>query len=281
MEKAPKDFVIGLCQYKLDQISEFDHLLQRIEAQFSQIREADLVVLPELVVNDYTGSPDSDLEETTLSQSETEEYHAFLQQWANKLEGVIVGGSYNTEINGDIFNRCPIASPSETVTTYDKMCPTPGERDRGKSMGDVVAPTIIHNGVNLSVANCYDVEFPEYVTEVANSGLDILVVPTWTSSEAGYQRVRRCSMSRAVENCCLVVQTCLIGIRPDGTVDATGRSGVYAPCDDVNGPHGTRLSLPRDEHAVVTYQANIQELRRAKKSAKTVPARDSEDVFDL
>lgn len=281
MTSVTDQFNIGLCQYGMTDIQNFDMFLERLSSQFEKVQGADLIVLPELVVNDYTGSVESPVEKTIIEKEEHKKYHDFLCTHANDNKAVVVGGSYNINIKGQVFNRCPIALPENDVVCYDKRCPTPKERELGKSMGRSSPPTITYNGVDMSVGVCYDVEFPSYINKITSSGVDILIVPSWTTDNAGFQRVRRCAMARAIENNCYVVQVCLVDIRQDNKLSATGQSGVYAPCDNISGPHGTRLKLPRNEHAVATYGANINKLRYSETNGKTVPNRDARENFQF
>lgn len=129
-------------------------------------------------------------------------------------------------------------------------------------------------GARVATAICYDVEFPGTVRDCADDGAEILVVPSWTRTSAGHHRVRRSAAARAVENQLDVIYVPLVGNHLTEEWAATGRGTVFAPCDDVVGPHGTRLSLPRDEHAVGTTSLYLSALRESRQSAEVRPYTD-------
>jgi predicted amidohydrolase len=276
------EFAVGLCQYEFGaSTSSLDDLLGRTEKLFERAGEADLYVLPELFVTDCLDAADEEV--ATLDEDDRETFHDFLVDAADRRDAVVVGGSYNVTGDGETYNRCPVAVPETGVKIYDKSNPTPEERESGKCEGTSRPPVVEHRGVGIGVAVCYDVEFPELVRDLADRGAEVIAVPSWTASEAGYQRVSRCAAGRAVENQCFVAQVSAVGARADesdaagepGGASATGRSAVYAPCDDVVGPHGTRLSVPRDEHAAATCSVSVADLRKSREDASVRPYADA------
>ncbi|WP_266082124.1 nitrilase-related carbon-nitrogen hydrolase [Haladaptatus caseinilyticus] len=272
---SSETFDIALCQYELCDVGSFDALLERIAAGFDRAGTADLYILPELFVNDYLEEIGTDDSIATLSSEEETRFHDFLVTAADRRNAVIVGGSYNI-IDGDaIHNRCPISSPDSSIVTYDKSHLIPEERTCGKREGADLPPVIEHDGIGIGVAICYDVEFPDIIRGLANRGAEVVAVPSWTAEEAGYQRVSRCSAARAVENQMYLAQVCLVGARPDAGLSATGRSTVFAPCDDIVGPHGTRLSLARDMDATGVCPVDISTLRKSRTDASVRPYTDS------
>jgi predicted amidohydrolase len=271
------EFAIALCQYALGSADSLPDLCTRAERLFDEAGDADLYVLPELLVCDVTVErEDASAAETALGPERQAAYHDFLRSVAAARDAAVVGGSYNVIEDDGIVNRLPLATPDD-LCTYDKRHPTPEERDSGKRPGDAAPPVVEHRGVGVGVLNCYDVEFPETARDLAARGAEIVAVPSWTGDEAGFQRVRRCAMARAVENQCYVAQVPLVGARHGA--EGTGRAAVFAPCDDVVGPHGTRLSLPRDVEASATCRVDVEALRRSRAEAAVRPYTDACEVF--
>lgn len=275
----PHTLAVAPCQYELGAPDSIPALCDRAESLLDEAGPADVYVLPELFAVDATGDEGEGPAELALDARECDRFHEWCAEAAKRRDALVVGGSYYVRDDG-VRNRCPVALPDGTVRTYDKRHPIPGERDGGVRPGDDRPPVVEHEGVGVGVLVCYDVEFPETVRDVVDRGAELLAVPSWTAAEAGFQRVRRCSAARAVENQCYVVQTCLVGEHPREAVGtATGRSTVYAPCDDVVGAHGTRLSLPRDEAAAATCRLDVDALRASRERASVRPYADR-DAFD-
>jgi predicted amidohydrolase len=268
------DFRVALCQYALGTADSVAGVRTAAEELFDAAGEADMYVLPELLLTDVVGEPDAagDVREHALDVAATDAYHEFLLAAAKERDAVVVGGSYNAVDGDDVYNRMPIATPEELLT-YDKQHPTPEERSAGKCLGPERPPVVDHRGVAIGVLNCYDVEFPETTRAVADAGVEVLAVPSWTATEAGVERIERCAAARAVENQQYVASVPLVGER-DGTV-GLGRASTFAPCDDVLGPHGTGIRLPRDTHAAAATTLDVTALRESRERASVRPYVDA------
>lgn len=269
---------VALCQYGFDGVDSIDGLTERAETLFERAGVADVYVLPELFAVDAVTPTAGAL--PTLAESEFDALRAWCRRQAEHRNAAVIAGSAYVEIDGTIRNRSPIATPDGEVVTYDKIRPIPQERSDGVAPGEKRPPLIRYGGTEIGVLICYDVEFPSIARSLVDRGAELLVVPSWTATEAGYQRVRRCAAARAVENQVYVAQVCLVGSRPKESIDGgTGRSALFAPCDDVVGADGTRLSLSRDRHAAATTAADLGRLRTARTSASVRPYTDTE-VFE-
>jgi predicted amidohydrolase len=268
------DFRVALCQYALGSADTVAGVCDAAADLFADAGDADLYVLPELLLADAVGEPDGtgDVREHALDATGRDEYHALLRETAEANEAVVVGGSYNVVDGGDAYNRSPVATPDGLVT-YDKRHPTPEERSAGKCPGPDEPPVVDHRGVSVGVLNCYDVEFPSTARAVADAGAEVVAVPSWTATEAGVERVVRCGAARAVENQQYVVSVPLVG--ETESTDGLGRASVFRPCDDVLGPHGTGLTLPRDVSAAAATTLDVAALRESRERASVRPYSDA------
>jgi predicted amidohydrolase len=272
---ATGTFDVALCQAALQPHDDVDALVDQMTGLVERAGPADCYVFPELL-GIAPNLRDSEAL-SVLDADAVEALHTALQDVAVARDALIVGGSYNLRTDDDaILNRAPIATP-DAVVTYDKCRPIPQERDDGKVAGRDPPPVVQHNGVGVGVLICYDVEFPELARDVVTRGAEVLAVPSWTESEAGFQRVSRCSAARAVENQCYVATVPLVSdVAGYGGV---GRSTIYAPTDDVLGAGGTRLSLPRDGEAAATCSVDVEALRRSREAASVRPYTDATEAF--
>lgn len=75
-----------------------------------------------------------------------------------------------------------------------------GETDRSRFVpGDQLSPVIEVNGIKIALAICFDIEFPELARAYADSGAQLIVVPT--ASMAPYDSIpMRMVPTRAEEN---------------------------------------------------------------------------------
>ena len=266
-------FDIGLCQMAFDPTETMTGLTERMTDAVRQAGPADLYVMPELVGAGPTYDPNVPAADRPLPEDAIDHLHGHLEELATEQEAVVVGGSYPTAVSaGTLANRCPVATP-DGVVTYDKRNPIPEERDGGTQAGGDGPPLVTHHGVTVAPLICYDVEFPELVRSVVDRGAEVLAVPSWTSSTAGVERVRRCAAARAVENQCYVATVPLV-TETDTEPNGTGRSAVFAPCDDVCGAGGTRLTLPLDQQVAATCPVDVETLRQSRERGSVRPYSD-------
>jgi predicted amidohydrolase len=74
-------------------------------------------------------------------------------------------------------------------------------------------------GVTFAVVICLDIEVPELSVALRGRGVDCLLVPSATESVLGVERVGRCASARAVELCCHVGVSQLVGHTDSELVD--------------------------------------------------------------
>lgn len=275
---SASEYAVGLCQYGLAGVDGLDALLDRAEGLLEAAGPADCYVLPELFAVDATDPAADAFAELALTADEFGALTDWCAGQASARDALVVGGSAYVD-DGGLVNRCPVGRPDGTAATYDKRCPIPSEREGGVVGGEAAPPVVEHRGTGVGVLVCYDVEFPGQVRDLVDRGAEVLVVPSWTAGADGYERVGRCAAARAVENQAYVVQVSLVGTHPAAAVGGgVGRSAVFAPCDDVHGPHGTRLALAHGEHAAGRYALDLDALERSRAGAAVRPYTDAEEL---
>ena len=130
-------------------------------------------------------------------------------------------------------NRARFFAPGGQSGFQDKQIMTMDEREE---MG-------VHSGAPLQVFDttlgrigvliCYDSEFPLLARTLAEAGVEIMLVPSFTETLAGYWRVRIGAMARALEGQCVTVQSPCIGEAPGCPAmgPTTGAAAIYGPPD--------------------------------------------------
>jgi len=197
-------------------------------------QDAELIVLPEYTVLELLGI------EPTLAQHRVPDY---LVQYAEALENwllriaassgiTIVGGShFRRRESGRIGNACAVASPDGRLAVTWKNKLTVFERQIwGLEAGDCLKRL---QDFRLGALVGYDAEFPEAARNLAEEGAEALIVPAFTETRYGFQRVRWCCHARAVENQVFVIHASLVGSLDREPVPAAfGTSAILTPCFD-------------------------------------------------
>ncbi len=148
--------------------------------------------------------------------------------------GLLAGTMPFRAVDGTFANRAVLLL-SGGVFFQDKLALTPWERDVDGWLltpGSVLR-VIRWGGVRLAVAICLDVEVPELSARLCALDVDLLLVPSMTSSRAGYERVFGCAKARAIELMCPVAAVGAIGTLVLAEREEPNVSGaaLFLPCE--------------------------------------------------
>lgn len=237
---------VGAAAWGLRQIrseSEFWAHLREVVEQAHDL-QVELLVLPELPVLELLGLFPDVAEERVPSVLGvfSERYEDELFALSSSAGMTIVGGSFFRIRDGDFHNVCITVEPATTEVAgvsgsgfvtqegvyQEKVNLTTYEREvwrlsPGKGLSRYANP-------RLGVTICYDAEFPEAVRALAETGTEVLAVPSFTETQHGHQRVRWCCQARAVENQIFVLHATLVGNLGREPVPGTfGSAAVLCP----------------------------------------------------
>ncbi|WP_417599546.1 carbon-nitrogen hydrolase family protein [Pararhodobacter oceanensis] len=240
-EISPDLITIAAAAYPLDWCHSFDDYAGKLRDWVAGAagQGADLLVFPEYGAMELASLGGAEVAgdlQGALSE---------VARHAPQVDALLAGlaadhGVYILGASGPVFtgnrpvNRAVLYGPQGVIGHQDKQIMTPFERDdwdvTAGSDGLAVFDTPIGR---LGVVICYDSEFPLLSRALAEAGVEILLAPSCTETEAGFTRVRVGSMARALENQCVVVQAPLIGTAPwcAGVEENTGRAAIYGPPD--------------------------------------------------
>ncbi len=174
---------------------------------------------------------------------------------------------------GVLLNRAPIVSDGRELH-QDKLNLTPWET--GLRGGDTLRIWDF-GGVRCAVVICLDIEVPEISAALRGQAVDLVLVPSATENILGVERVGRCADARAVELCCHVGLTHLVGDINSSLVDANvGRLGVFSPSQSAFGasPRQRVSEVVSSGFHRLRVELDIAALRRQRDLAlETNPAR--------
>lgn len=188
---------------------------------------ADMVLLPEFLwmgLARFVEPGNAVLEVARLFESEL--WPGLQNRLRRPGKAAVLGTVPFAESDGTVRNRAPILADGQ-VLHQDKLNLTPWEI--GLKGGEVLRVWGF-GGVRCAVVICLDSEVPELSVALRGKGVDLLLVPSATESVLGVERVGRCADARAVELCCHVGLSHLVGGIDSELIDANlGRLGVFAP----------------------------------------------------
>lgn len=140
---------------------------------------------------------------------------AMKQRLSRPGKAVVLGTVPCQTPEGTWRNRAPILCEGHELH-QDKLSLTPWERIF--QAGERLHLWTLH-GVRFAVVICLDIEVPEISVALRGRGVDCLLVPSATENVLGVERVGRCASARAVELCCHVGVSQLVGRTTSELVD--------------------------------------------------------------
>lgn len=229
---------------------------------------AHVVVLPELHVLELLRI------EASLAEHKAAkylvQYGTAVEDWVQRISDtsgmIIIGGSHLKETPDGIKNVCAIGVPNEPVRIAEKNNLT-GYEKRMWGLTPGKGLVALPNGVGVAI--CYDSEFPEAGRALAESGTEILCVPSWTETERGFHRVRYSCLARALENTQFVVHASLVGDLGQEPVPSTfGSTAILTPSVSPF-PVGCVLrETPPNEEGVVIADLDAEQLAEARRDVE-------------
>lgn len=248
-------FSIALCAYNLARTGTTpDAFLRGVADRLERARAdgARLLVLPEYLSEAFLAWKPEGLEPTqeiAWMAGEADRLLPEMKRLAAQAGVALVAGSVpQAAPEGGYVNRAPVFLPDGREIVHDKLALTPFERDPESwvlTPGRHV-PVFEIDGVRIALLICLDVEMPALSCLLAPARPDLLLVPSMTSSLAGYHRVFGCARARAVELMCAVGVCGVVGAAPGTTQNDTNVSGaaLYLPCEPSLGYTGIGGEVP-------------------------------------
>ncbi len=228
---------VGCVQWRMQEFKSEDAFLQQVDLQVRALAsyKCDVAVFPEFFSVPLTGLwPQLSTADSMRALAPvTPDLVKSIARMATAQQINIIAGSMPLLDNGKLYNVSCLCRRDGKVEVQYKLHPTPGEVADWQMQGGQALRTFDTDFGRIGILICYDVEFPELSRLLAEQGIDILFVPSWTDSKNGYLRVRLCAQARAVENEWYVVLAGSVGALPEiPCIDNQyAQSAVFSPAD--------------------------------------------------
>ena len=236
---------IAAAQYPLTELADIAAYEAKITRWVDEAvgEGAELLVFPEYGAMELCaiGQRGLDLQDSIDAVSglipEIERVHGTLA--ARHGVTIVAGSAPQRRANGT-FNVAHIFGPKGKAAHFDKIMPTPWERDPWKVSGGRSLKLFDIGGVKVGLVICYDIEFPLLSRSLAEAGAEVILAPSNTETAWGYWRVRTGAMARALENQVYTVHSPCVGAAPfcAACAENTGAAGIFAPSDKGFPPGG-------------------------------------------
>ena len=232
---------IATAAYPLDYHADWASYADKQRRWIEEATEngAELLVFPEygsMEICSLGGEAALASEESALifTASIAEEAAAIHEDLAREYGVYVLAGSSPARGNGPRpVNRAGFFGPDGRIGYQDKQVLTRWERDPADLATGGPLNLFDIGKARIGVTICYDSEFPVFGRKLAEAGANLLLCPSSTETEAGYNRVRIGAQARALENQCVAVHAPHIG-RAEWcpcVESGYGAAAVYGPPD--------------------------------------------------
>ncbi|SEJ57481.1 Predicted amidohydrolase [Deinococcus reticulitermitis] len=232
---------VAAAAYPVSYLSSWDEYAAKLSGWVAEAaaQGAELLVFPEYAPLELVSLLPPELHHDVLGMRPALQvflpgFLALHEQLAREHGVTLVAGSFPAARAGGYVNRAFVFGPQGPLGAQDKLLMTRFEAEEWCIDPGAGVEVFGAGGVRFGIAICYDSEFPHLARAQAERGAELIVVPSFTGSPAGFTRVRVGSMARALENQCYALHAPLIADAPwtYAVEDAVGRAAIYAPADD-------------------------------------------------
>lgn len=202
---------------------------------------------------------------------------------ANKI--YIVAGTipFLDPNSGKVYNDSYIFGPTGEHGVQGKIHMTRFETEDWKISPSTRLRVFDTGFGKVSIAICYDVEFPEIARAAARAGVHILLVPSCTDDRQGMLRVRYCAQARAIENQMYVITAHTVGSLP--MVPAVslnyGQAAILTPSDFPFSRDGVLAEGTINTEMMVIGELNLHTIVDTRMSGTVVPLNDSRNTAEI
>ncbi len=266
---------IATTQYKLEILPSIQDAAIKLEKMCGEASSqgAKLLLLPEYAGMEWIWPNRRSFRENIkyFQESNLNTYQKMLCQFAIKHQLILVAGSVPVLDEEKYYNRTYVATPTGRLSWQDKIHLTPEEKKFGFLKHTNTLKVFKTDFGVFAVCVCYDSEFPELTTQAIHNGADILLIPSYTDSLHGANRVHIAARCRAMENQCFTVNAVALGKVDCEEFDdlATGIAGIYSPIDKGFPENGIlAMKQQSQEPALIIADLDLNVMREARRNGQ-------------
>lgn len=262
---------VSAIQFPLQENVELNDLLKKIEQFIDKSKGCDLIVFPELLTTEIIPTSETSYHEQLKehARSFTPMYLKWLSAQAVSKKINILGGTVPRLVKNKIYNTAVLCLTNGDTLLQDKIYLTPDEKEWGLTPGNTL--TVFDTKIGkLVITTCFDSEIPKISNLLVSERPELLLIPSWTSTPSGLNRVEWSARARAIEHYAYVVKT--------GTVPGAHMTDLFGQASII-GPQETGFSTeiihgPLNKPAVVQGEIDLSLLRSMRKKSGYYPANE-------
>jgi predicted amidohydrolase len=260
---------VAAVQWQHRQFADFDSFAEAVGGLLDQAADAQVVLFGEqftvsLLALEH-GWESMSSADFGLVGRHTVEYRQLFGREAVRRGQVILAGSHLVGSSASNQNVAHLFLPDGSVVTHAKTHIFPVEADSGTSEGEALS--VVDLGfVTVGLEICYEAEIPEVTTVLARRGAELILCPSYTTTRAGFWRVRHCAHARAIENQVYFAHASTVGHLGGPIPDGFGKSSILSPCDSSFPADGVLAEARPDEEDVISATLDLDALHENRRT---------------
>jgi predicted amidohydrolase len=275
---TPDEVAVAAVHWPLAVHADFGDFATRVERALDLAGSAEIVVFPEYLTLSLLTSLDEwrEVPESAYGRISryTDDYVTLFRDAARRRGMAILAGTHLvTDGDRRVRNTAHLFLPDGTVHRHAKTHLFSDERAWCHAEGEDLCVVDLAT-CTVGVAICYEAEFPEVCSALAERGAEVILCPTYTFAQRGFWRVRHCLHARCIENQVYAVQACLVGDVGAPLRPGVGRSAVLTPCDRGFPENGVLAEVSGLELGVTRATLSLRTLRHARDGGEAPTRRD-------
>ena len=282
---------VASLQYFIRPVQTFEQFREQVEAlvETAEDYHCRLIVFPEYFSAQLLtlGNLKRPMDEQVRSLArQAPRVIELMRDLAKKYSIHIAAGTVPVQDPDDedkVYNECYFFTPEGKHAVQGKLHMTRFEKEEWKISPRSTLRVFETEFGLVTVAICYDCEFPEVVRAAARAGSHILIVPSCTDDRQGYLRVRYCAQARAIENQMYVIHSCTVGSLP--AVPAVslnyGTASILTPSDFAFSRDGILAEGNVNQEMMVIGDLNLRTILDSRAGGTVLPLLDSQRSEEL
>lgn len=275
---------IASCQYQIENLP-WDDYVHKIKTLIWQVKakNAQILLLPEYAGIEIGGYHSTDAELYLAIQAQLPQYYELFSTLACQHHLYIQPGTIPVAIGPQYVNRAYFFGPTGKIGYQDKLQLTEYEKQTGLIKHGETQTLFETNFGLCGIAICYDSEFPAIIRRQVFAGAQFILVPSYTSSLAGFHRVFLSCRARALENQCYVAVSFAVGpiALSEPLEQTTGQAAILGPIESNFSADGIIAEGSMNQVAIVTGQISLEKLTYIREQGEVRNYEDTKRCNDI
>ncbi len=227
--------IVATTQYPLEQLPSLQTVIDKMDNFSQQAKNmgAQILLLPEYAGLEWCWIHKAPFFEQVcwFYENAFSQYLETFQHLAGHYGLYIQPGTVFSKDGDFFYNRAYFFSSDGKIGFQDKIHLTVSEKNEGWIAPGKTLSYFETSFGKIAIAVCYDVEFPELQYYHLKNNVSLLLVPSYTDTMHGFNRVQLSCRARAHEHQIYVAQACAAGLVNCSFLDekACGQAGIFGP----------------------------------------------------